>query len=296
MKLYPSYLITGASSGIGRALALELAQRAAKLRAPLALALTARRVPVLEEVKRDVLAVYPEARVHVQRLDVTLSFETIRAAYEACHAALGGVSGIHCFVINAGISGRPRAVGSDEIEFDADRQVAMTNFVAAITCIDAAVRYIRDHGVHQTREQAHVVGISSLAGQMPLPFNAVYSATKAGLDQYLRSLRVETRGEGIHVSTLQPGFVDTPINDWMLSRPMVCTAAHCAVAIADRIAARTAEAAVPWWPWAILKRLAPFIPDFVLLKNAKDMLAETKAHPGSVGGGGVGGVGGSKAD
>ncbi|KAI9164664.1 hypothetical protein H9P43_008523 [Blastocladiella emersonii ATCC 22665] len=263
--LYPSYFITGASSGIGRSLALELARRAAKARAPLALALVARREPLLEQVRDDVLAIYPEAAVKVQVLDINAPFAELKAAVEACHAALGN---LHCFVINAGI------YSSTEVDYEADRRIAMTNFVATTACVEAAVQYIRAHRVHETKEQAHIVGIASMSSTQPMPYIAMYSAAKAGLVQYLDSLRIEVRGQEITVTTILPGFIETQMIDWMSSRPFSCSSERCAALIADRVAARTnGRAAVPWFPWALIAALAWLLPDWLLHWNAQRMMA-----------------------
>ncbi|ORZ31984.1 hypothetical protein BCR44DRAFT_1487434 [Catenaria anguillulae PL171] len=268
-RLYPSYLITGASSGIGRALAVELATRANKAKTPLALALVARRRPALEETQRLVLQAYPEAFVHVCILDVNQSYEEIEQAYAQCHEAFNGP--IHCFVINAGIAGGPRFIG-DEQGFDSDRQIAVTNFVGAITCIDAAVKYIKANQVNKTTAQAHIVSVSSVASTIPVPSQAVYSASKAGLNTYMRNLQVETNGLGIHVTNLKPGYIDTPINDFMASRPFVIHVNEGAKIIADRIASRYSNAFIPRFPWCLVPSLVAWVPDSWLMRSVKQMI------------------------
>ncbi|KAI9217339.1 hypothetical protein BC828DRAFT_261877 [Blastocladiella britannica] len=273
--LYPSYFITGASSGIGQSLAVELARRAAAKSAPLALALLGRRMHALEETRAQVLAAYPNANIHLHVLDINESYGAIEAAINASANALGVL--LHCFIINAGVAGMPRPVGS-ATRFEEDvRSVAVTNFVSTIACIDAAVKYIREHKVNTTREQAHIVGMSSVAGSIDVPYQAVYSASKAGLDTYLRTLSLETTGQGIHITSIKPGYIDTPINGGKnAERPFVITPLAGSKTMADRIAARSASAFVPWFPWAIASLVVKMLPKWLVLRVVASRLERVK--------------------
>ncbi|KAI9223455.1 hypothetical protein BC828DRAFT_403141 [Blastocladiella britannica] len=274
--LYPSYFITGASSGIGKALAIELATRASRRGTDIALVLVARRQSELEKTRDLIAAVNPAAKVHVHVLDINAPYETLLAAIEDSAVALGGVL-LHCFVVNAGIAAPPRAVGS-KTGSDLDRNVLMTNLVATTSMMDAAVHYIHAHKVNETKEQAHIVGVSSLAGSVPTPFQATYSASKAGLDMYLKTLSVETHGSGIHVTNIRPGFIDTPINEAMGdNRPFVIHVSKGASIVADRISSRASAPIVPRFPWAIVPWLVSLTPNWVMLKSAKSILPAASA-------------------
>ncbi|KAJ3370499.1 hypothetical protein GGF31_004089 [Allomyces arbusculus] len=267
--LYPSYLITGASSGIGYALALELAKRARAADVPLALALTARCEQPLEELRVAILNIHP-CLVVVKKLDVTAGIDAIRTCIDECHAAIGP---IHCFVVNAGVAALMREIGRDD-DFAADAMVIQTNLLGAMGTVDAAVRYIKRNYVNKLGPGAHIVGISSLAGSMLLPRFSSYSVSKAALNTYLRILALETRSDNIAVSILKPGYIDTPINQHMPTRPFMITVARGAELIASHIADKTAEAYVPGWPWTLVAWIVAWLPGWVILFLASSAAVE----------------------
>jgi len=183
--------ITGASSGIGRALALELAGRGYDL------FLTARRLDMLEQVRTDIAAADPARRVEVRQLDVTDDADVATAIAEAAEK-LGRCDIV---VANAGVGNSPR-VGEGGME--RNRLIVETNLIGAMATIDAAVALFRRQGGGQ------IVGIASVAGVRGLPGSASYSASKAGVAVYLESVRAETYREPITVTTIAPGYIDTP--------------------------------------------------------------------------------------
>jgi NAD(P)-dependent dehydrogenase (short-subunit alcohol dehydrogenase family) len=232
--------ITGASSGIGRALALELARRGYDL------FLTARSVD----------AAQPERRVHVRQLDVK-DDAAVTAAIEQAAAELGRVDIV---VANAGVGNSGR-VG--EGSTDRARLIIETNLIGAIATIDAAVALFRRQG-----GEGQVVGIGSVAGVRGLPGSSSYSASKAGVRAYLESVRAETFDEPIAVTTIAPGYIDTPINQDVKSRPFLIDVEKGARITADLIERRVAYATVPRFPWNILSPLLRVMPTSLLARRA----------------------------
>jgi short-subunit dehydrogenase len=241
--------ITGASSGIGRALALELAGRGYDL------FLTARRHDVLEELRAEIGRAHPNRRVEVRRLDVTDDVDVANSIAEAADQ-LGRVDIV---VANAGLAASPR-VGSGRIE--RDRAIVETNLIGAIATIDAAVALFRRQG-----GDGQVVGISSVAGVRGLPGSASYSASKAGVAVYLESVRAETHREPITVTTLAPGYIDTPLNRDAKSRPFLIDVEKGARITADLIERGAGYATVPRFPWNVLRRVLRVIPTSFLARS-----------------------------
>ena len=183
--------LTGASSGIGEALALAIAKRGA------ALGLVARRRELLDDLadrcrKFDI-------KVRVFPLDVTDE----EALYEAADEMRGEFGRIDILIANAGIGGNdeetraytPRAV----------RKVIDTNLIGAVNAVHAVAPQMAERG------SGHLVAISSLAGFRGLPKSAAYSASKAGMTAFFESVRLDLKHSGVDVTIIQPGFIRTPL-------------------------------------------------------------------------------------
>jgi len=242
--------ITGASSGIGRALAMEVARRGHDL------FLTARRLDALERIRADVAAADPARRVEVRRLDVTDDGDVANAVAEAAQK----LGRLDIVVANAGIGNSGR-VGEGNLE--RARLIVETDLIGAIATIDAAVALFRRQG-----GPGQVVGVSSVAGVRGLPGSGSYSASKAGLTTYLESVRAETHGEPVTVTTLAPGYIDTPINQDVKSRPFLIDAEKGARIMADLIERGVGYATVPRLPWTVLAPLMRVLPDSLLARGA----------------------------
>jgi short-subunit dehydrogenase len=238
--------ITGASSGIGRALALELAGRGYDL------FLTARRLDALQEARAEIAAAHPARSVQIRQLDVTDDSDVTAAIGEA--AALGRCDIV---VANAGLGNSGR-VGEGNVQ--RARAIVETNLIGAIATIDAAVALFRRQGGGQ------VVGISSVAGARGLPGSSSYSASKAGLSTYLDAVRAETYDEPISVTTIAPGYIDTPINRDLDSRPFLIDVEKGARAMADLIERKAGYATVPQLPWRVLAPLLRVLPTSWLVR------------------------------
>jgi short-subunit dehydrogenase len=241
----PAAIVTGATSGIGRALALELASRGWDL------GLTARRSEVLDEVAREIRGAHPKSRVALESVDVS----DPAAAREAVRRLFVKLGDIHLVVANAGIGGAHR-VGTGQ--FARSRDIVTTNLIGGMATVDAAVECWRAKASPGPRR---IVGITSVAGFRGLPGSSAYSASKAGFSVYLEAVRGEIRGDDIDVIDIAPGFIDTPINQDLKSRPFLIDPADGAKRIADLIEKNVRRSTVPVWPWTAVGWLMRSIPD-----------------------------------
>jgi NADP-dependent 3-hydroxy acid dehydrogenase YdfG len=182
--------VTGASSGIGRATAIELARRGHLVFA------AARR----GEVLADLAAATPNLRA--VSLDVT-DPDSVRRAWATIEAGSGG-GGVDVLVNNAGFA----LTGPIEILADADvqRQFA-TNVFGLLAVTRAALPAMRARG------SGRIINLSSLVGRTTFPGMGVYGATKYAVEALSDALRQEVAGFGIQVVIIEPGFVATSLGD-----------------------------------------------------------------------------------
>ena len=243
--------VTGASSGIGRALALQLYSQGWHL------GLCARRREVLEQVRAELRSAHPDGgNVEVATVDVAAP-ETIRPLLEHFEQVLGGVDTV---VVNAGINSIHPVGKGHLVE---DMAMVAINLVGAMATIDGAVRMFRSAG------RGHVVGISSLAALRPMAGQAAYCATKAGLNAYLDSVRLEVEDAGIAVTTIMPGCVETSIVEGVAKYPFCVSAQRAATEIARHMERRSDVGIVPAYPWRALAPALPHLPKRVLKRLGK---------------------------
>lgn len=183
-------LVTGASSGIGRATAVELARRGATV------VVTARRESELEETAALCRAYAPDSFAVVS--DVSERAEAERPVHEA----LSRLGSVDIVVNNAGISTRKPA--ADTTVEDIERVMAV-NFFGAVYTTMAALPFMLD------RAMGSVVNVGSVAGYIPNPKESAYGASKAALSLWSHGLSVDLDGSGVHVGVLSPGPIDTEI-------------------------------------------------------------------------------------
>lgn len=241
-----SVFITGASSGLGRQMAIEFSRRGYRL------ALTARRLDVLKTLQSE-LEKQGGGRVFVAALDVTDDAAVAQVLADA-RVFFGSLDIV---VANAGI-GHHGFIG--KLPFAKVRDTVNTNITGFMATVDAAVHCFREQGHGQ------LVGISSVAGFRGLPAGGVYGASKAAVTTYLEALRAETYGSGIVVTTLQPGYIDTPINRAAKSRPFVIPVEQGGKLLVDLIERKVQCATVPRWPWALVARLLTLLPTAVIAR------------------------------
>lgn len=238
-------VITGASSGIGRELALEMARRGH------ALGLTARRLPLLEQL-RDELRVRHggQLRIELAALDVC---ETASVA-PVLHELFARLGGVDCIVVNAGVNDITNIGAGDPSK--QLRQI-QTNLGGAIATIDAAVEHFLARG------RGHVVGISSLAALQPMAQQAAYSASKAGFSMYLKAARIELKSKGIDITSILPGYIATDIVEGMdlAKLPFAVPASQAAREMAKLIEKRVKSGVVPAFPWKLVRPLLGHLPE-----------------------------------
>ncbi|HWE14344.1 MAG TPA: SDR family oxidoreductase [Solirubrobacteraceae bacterium] len=242
-------LITGASAGIGRALAHQFAQRGYDL------ALGARRMDELQQLRQEILEHHRDRRIEIRELDVT-RYDEVPAVVEELAAELGGLD---IAIANAGV-GSAGPVGHGHAR--ADRAVIETNLLGAMATIDAAVALFLRQG------RGQIVAISSVAAFRGLPGSASYSASKAGIAVYADAVRAELHGTPIEVTTLYPGYIDTPLNQQMARRPFLIGVDKGATLIADKIERVVNSSTIPVYPWNVVSRLLRILPTAWIAKMA----------------------------
>jgi hypothetical protein len=114
----------------------------------------------------------------------------------------------------------------------------------------------------------HVVVISSVAGVRGLPGSGGYSASKAAIAVYADALRAEVHGTAIKVTTLYPGFIDTPLNQDLASRPFLIPLDKGASIIADKIERGVKSSTIPVFPWNVIALLLRILPTSVVARTA----------------------------
>ena len=184
-------LLTGASSGIGEGLALELTKRGATL------GLLARREPELQGLAKKCEAAGGIARVFAA--DVTDS-DSVHAAANALRNEFGHID---ILIANAGIGGNNSETRS--LQPDAVKKVIDINLMGAVNAVHAVLPDMLE------RKSGQLVAISSLAGFRGLPKSAAYSASKAGMTAFFESVRLDVQNRGVDVTIIQPGFIKTPL-------------------------------------------------------------------------------------
>ncbi len=236
-------LITGASSGLGAEMARQFAARGNDL------ALCARRVERLEDLRAEILEAHPKCRIEVRALDVTDD----KQVFEVFGAFASDFGTIDRIVINAGL-GKGAPIGTGR--FDANRETAMTNFVAGLAQAEAAMEILRAQG------RGHFVMVSSMSAVRGMPRSmATYAATKAGVAHLAEGLRAELHGKPIKVTVLYPGFIESEMNDRSeQSSPLLVSTEKGVRAMVQAIEKEKDAAEVPPWPWkpmGVVMRHAP---------------------------------------
>ncbi len=243
-------LITGASSGLGAEMARQLAALGHDL------ALCARRIEKLEALRSEIAAANPERRVEIRTLDVN-DDDQVFEVFRAFKKDFGTIDRV---VINAGLGkGAPLGTG----RYDANKETAMTNFVAALAQSEAAMEIFREQG------SGHFVMISSMSAMRGLPKTmTTYAATKAGVAHLAEGLRNELYGKPIKVTVLYPGYISSEMNEQVDPKKvkgMVSTEKGVR-AMVEAIEKEKDSACVPPLPWAPMSVVMKHAPLGVLKK------------------------------
>ncbi|MBA2415246.1 MAG: SDR family NAD(P)-dependent oxidoreductase [Geodermatophilaceae bacterium] len=234
MKLADSRIwVTGASSGIGAALATELAARGAHV------AISARRRDKLEEVAAG--------RMHVEPVDVT-DKQAMLAAAESIRASMGGIDVV---VLNAGAWDQVKVERWDSEVF---RRHFDVNLMGLIHGVEAVLPAMLE------AKSGMIVGVASVAGYRGMPNSEAYGATKAAQINLLESMRIDLRRRGVTVQTVCPGFVKTELTARnTFPMPFIITAEQAGREIADGIAKEKAEVIFPL-PMMLMMKAARLVP------------------------------------
>lgn len=187
--------ITGASSGIGAALAKEFAQRGAYL------ILSGRRAPALEAVRQACLEVGC-ATDHILLLPFDITNES--GMPKLVEDALGLQGRIDVLINNAGISQRSKAI---DTEMETYRQLLEVDFFGQIALTKLVLPVMLSQGA------GHIVVTSSVAGKIGVPFRTGYCAAKHAVMGFFDALRTEVTHHNIKVTTITPGFIRTKISE-----------------------------------------------------------------------------------
>lgn len=241
-------LITGASSGLGRGMALEFAKQGCNL------ALCARRVDRMESLKTELLQLNPNISVILKSLDVNEHDDVFRV-FREFKDELGTLDRV---IVNAGM-GKGASIGTGY--FYANKQTAETNFVAAIAQCEAAVEIFRE------QNSGHLVTISSISAVRGFRrAMTVYAATKAALTSLSEGIRLDLRKTPLKVSCIHPGFIRSEINEKVKKVPFIVDTETGCRAMVKAINKEKANSYVPSWPWAIAQRIMRIAPDSLIAK------------------------------
>ncbi|MBV9608333.1 MAG: SDR family NAD(P)-dependent oxidoreductase [Acidobacteria bacterium] len=252
-------VITGASMGIGEAIARRFAREGAKV----------------------VLSSRDPARVEAARARIGLNVRTLALACDVRNReeidrlvslTVHNFGSVDVWVNNAGHGLRDSVAHMD---MAACRSMYDTNLFAAIECMQAVIPVMRQQG------SGTIINISSVAGHIALPFSAAYGSTKFAMNCIGKAARLELIGSGVHVLTVCPGWIDTPFHDNAIKgtdhmrlggRRKGISADRVASAVLRGYLKQKREVVVPWtnhisikmyqlFPqvveWAILRMLQP---------------------------------------
>jgi short-subunit dehydrogenase len=251
MQMYKNILITGASSGVGEALALEYANKGITLH------LLARNADRLAQVANQCIELGADCYCHVvdvrnsEAMEITL--ESIIANYSIPDL----------IIANAGVSAKSNGNSLNET-----KDLFATNFIGAINTIEPLIPHLIK------TKRGHIAIMSSLAGVVGLPSCISYSSSKAAIRVYGDSIRNYLKKYNIKVSTIIPGFIKTPLtelNDFKM--PLKISAKKAAHIIKNGINKNKPLIAFPkllYYPIVFLSFLPSKIADFIISSLIKE--------------------------
>jgi short-subunit dehydrogenase len=235
-KQFRRAIVVGASSGMGEAIARQLAADGCRV------ALVARRADELARIAKEIDAAAGQARANILVHDVREG-EQVPALFQTLCRELGGLDLI---VYAAGVMPR---VAEDEYAFAKDRAMIEVNVLGAMAWLNEAAQRFATAG------EGTIVGVSSVAGDRGRRGQPAYCASKAALDTYLESLRNRLRRRGVKVVTVKPGPVDTPMTRGLGRLPLMISANEASrrILAAARRGSVRAYVPTPWRPimWVI---------------------------------------------
>ena len=240
-------VVIGASSGMGAAIAKRWVARGAKV------ALVARREEQLQRVAEAITAGWGPGKVIVRSFDVTDSSGAAEC-FAGIVEELGGLDAI-CYAAGVMDTG----IGEDEYPTATDIRILEVNLCGAVAWLNAAARLFTE------QKRGTIVGIGSIAGDRGRRAYPSYHAAKAGFATYLESLRNRLGQHGVQVTTIKPGFIDTPMTRGMEGLFWLKTADEAAVMI-DRAVLRGRQCSYVPGRWRLVSLVIRSIPSFLFRK------------------------------
>ncbi len=232
-------IITGATSGIGKALALKLVSEG------YIVGITGRRLERLEAMRDK----YPK-QIHIMQMDVC-KVDEARMKFDQLVEEMGGLD---LCVVNAGI-GRP----NPEFELEPELETIRVNIMGFVAILQRAADYFKDQG------RGQVVGVSSIAALMGNPGSPAYNASKAFVLNYLEGIYAMLRKSSITVTDIRPGFVTSELTEknermfWVASAEKAAEQIYRAIKGKKRYAYITRR-------WRLIAWLIYLIPDWLRLR------------------------------
>ena len=245
-------MITGASSGIGRGLALELAWRGAKL------GLVARRAELLKEIVSEI------QKENGKAIALAADVQDAAATRDAAEQLRAEFGPIDVLIANAGTGTTTDAAQLDAAEV---ARIFGVNVIGAASSVAAVVPEMVKRGSGQ------LVAISSIAAYRGLPKSASYGASKAALSSFFESLRLDLKPKGIEVTIIHPGFIKTPLTAGRKAQmPYLMELDYAVKKIIHAIEKKRKSYAFPW-------QLASIVRLGMLMPNALyDRLASRRSY------------------
>ena len=185
-------IITGASSGIGKALAYEFAKNGYNI------SICARRMDRLETISKDIISKY-NCEVITSKTDVSKEED----CKKLIDKTIEKLDRIDVLVNNAGISQRALF---EELDLNDFRRIIDINYWGTVMCTKFALPYL-------LKSKGSVVAISSISGFSPLPGRTGYCSSKYAIHGFMEALRIENRKRGLHVMIVAPGFTASEIRE-----------------------------------------------------------------------------------
>ena len=238
MTIRRNILITGASSGLGKGMAIEFAKQGCNL------ALCARRFENLESLRNELLEINANIQVFIRSLDVN-DHDAVFDVFNDFKEDMGQVDRV---IVNAGM-GKGASIGTGYFH------------ASALAQCEAAMAIFR------AQNSGHLVTISSISAVRGFRrAMTVYAATKAGLTSMTEGIRMDVMHTPINVSCIHPGFIRSEINEKVEKVPFIVDTDVGCRALVKAINKEKANAYVPSWPWALLHWVMRIVPASSLRK------------------------------
>jgi short-subunit dehydrogenase len=251
-------VITGASSGIGWAVAKELACRGCHV------GLIARREDRLRALADEIRIAGGKATFAVA--DVGDRQQTL-AAFRAVRDQLGSVD---LLFANSGV-GLPTPL--EPLNVPQTENMFRVNTLGVVYAIEAVLPEMLQRG------QGHLAAVSSLAAYKGLPGESAYCASKAAVNVYMEGLRIQLRSRGIFVTTICPGFIATPmtaVNEFKM--PWLMSAEKAAKKIVRALESRRKVYNFPWQT-ALFTKISTWTPDWIIARALRDKTGDRPLPP-----------------